>query len=109
MKQAEEFHNFSNACERLIFSIMKNRRLTERKPYCRALLQGNPRQGCTVLAKSTATNPYLTGSESFVVQDMTFGYVEIIAERVSRFGSQLFAPRLLFCLYLFYLILWAAM
>lgn len=43
MKQAEEFHNFSNACERLIFSIMKNRRLTEKEAlivehYCKEIL-----------------------------------------------------------------------
>jgi hypothetical protein len=43
MKQAEEFQSFSNACERMIFSIMKNRRLTEKEAlivehYCKEIL-----------------------------------------------------------------------
>jgi len=43
MKQDEEFRSFSNACERMIFSIMKNRPLTEKEAlivehYCKEIL-----------------------------------------------------------------------
>jgi hypothetical protein len=31
MQQADEFRTFSSACERLLFSVLKNRPLTEKE------------------------------------------------------------------------------
>jgi hypothetical protein len=43
MQQADEFHTFSSACERLLFSIMRNRPFTEKEArvieyYCKEIL-----------------------------------------------------------------------